>query len=381
MRVWLLFSLLIASVFAKEVFNPYDGTWLSIVHSEYEQSIAKENNDTFPNDANTFTSWYNTLNTHYNFSESFYVTLGAKANVVLSSQPYEAPFYLRSKLSSDELNRGIISEASLNYSGELFSLSVGRNALEYDWLLGSMDGVIAGIGDERLNLSLFWFENFTQLQYNYYFELTNINEANGMYGAVAQSKYKGAELNVFDYYMQDLRNLAGVNFRYNSDYYALSCSYSESKALSQALYDYDESLLQLSIEALIGAHYLELGGSLTGENGLLAMIQLGSFMSGQFYLSNQVDRENAKNGFMRYIYANTLWRFELLGGYTSYDNTFLAIADNLYAYEADGYVGYKVNKALSINLGIMAMRVADADPIGVSQNLVTLDIGYYYESF
>jgi hypothetical protein len=111
------------------------------------------------------------------------------------------------------------------------------------------------------------------------------------------------------------------------------------------------------------------------------MIQLGSFVFGQFYLSNQVDRENAKNGYLRYLYAREGWRFELLGGYTSYDNTFLAIADGLSSYEADCYLGYRFNSSWSLGLGAMYMNVDEADPISVDQYLTTLNLGYHYELF
>ena len=126
---------------------------------------------------------------------------------------------------------------------------------------------------------------------------------------------------------------------------------------------------------------MELGASLTGENGLLAMIQLGSFMTGQFYLSNQVDREDAKNIYLRYMYIQNKWRFELLGGYSEYNNTFLARVNDLFSNELDCYTSYQINRDFSLSLGLMAMQVDEADPIGVSQYLTTVNFGYSYELF
>ena len=382
MRYILVIFLMTSVVNATDIFRPYNLSFTSIMHSEYETSLGKDNNSTFPSESNSYATWYNTLSFNYDINDKVYLSLGAKANLVLGEDNYKAPFYLRGKLTSDQLNQVIMSEASINYDNSFFSLSAGRNDIDYDWLLGSMDGVIASVGsDESLSLRLFWFQNFVQLQYNYYFELNNINESQGIYGAIVKSKIKDIELTVYDYYMQDLRNISGLHVSYVSDHYALNFSHSEGKALALALYDYDESLTQISLETLLGNHFIELGGSLTGENGLLAMIQLGSFMFGQFYLSNQIDRENAHNVYLRYLYAKRNWRFEAIGGFTNYDNTFLAIADNLSSQEIDCYLAYRLDSSWSLSAGAMAMNVDKADPIGVSQTLVTLNLGYRYELF
>jgi len=378
--LWLLFGSFMLN--ASEIFTPYSLEYTTIMHSEYESSMGKDNSDAFPSQSNSYVSWYNILSFNYDVNEDLYLTLGGKANLVLGEDTYTAPMYLRGKLTSDQLDRAIVSEASINYDNGFFSISAGRSDIDYDWLLGSMDGIIASVGsDESVSLRLFWFQNFTPLQYNYYFKLTTINDSEGFYGAIAKAQAAGFDMTFYDYYMHDLRNVTGVHINYTADRYALNISYSSGKALSQALYGYDESLAQISLEWLINKHFFEVGGSITGKNGLLAMIQLGSFMSGQFYLSNQIDRENAKNGYLRYLYAKNRWRFELLGGYTSYDNTFLSMADGLSSYETDCYLGYSFNNSWSLGLGAMYMNVDDADPISVDQYLTTLNVGYRYELF
>jgi len=379
----IIFFLLMVSIsYADTVFNPYNLSYRSIFHSEYERSLGKENNSTFPDESNSYLAWFNTLDLHYDINNNMYITLGAKANLTISEENYKAPFYLRGKLTSDQLDRVIVSEASLNYDNDFFSVSLGRNDINYNWLLGSMDGAITSVGDDEfLSLRLFWFQNFTQLQYNYYYEIKDMNDAKGMYGAIGKAKVAGLDIQIYDYFLQDLRNIAGINADYSAENFSINLSYTDAKALSHALYDYDESLAQASIQWLFGRHFFELGGSLTGENGLLAMIQLGSFMSGQFYLSNQIDRENARNAYLRYLFASRSWHFELLGGATSYDNTFLAIVDNLHSYEVDTSFTYAINHEWSLDVGLMGMDVDEADPIGVNQVLATINIGYRYELF
>ncbi len=367
---------------ASDIFEPYNISYNTVIHSEYEQSIAKENNNSLPSESNTYSTWYSTLVLNYDVNDELYLTFGAKANLVLAEDRYHTPFYLRGKLSSKELNKLVVSEASINYDNSFFSLNIGRNDIDFDWLLGSMDGVIAAIGsDESISLRLFWFENFVQLQYNYYFELNNINNSQGMYGAILKSKISNFEFSAYEYFMQDLRNIIGLHVSYITYNYALNFGYTDAQALSLALYDYDESLAQVSLETLFTNHFIEVGASITGKNGLLAMIQLGSFMSGEFYLSNQIDRENAKNFYLRYIYAKNRWRFEILGGITNYDNTFLSIVDNLSSKELDSFILYNLDSSWSLSLGTMYMDVDEKDPISVDQFLVTLNIGYRYELF
>ncbi len=353
-----------------------------MMHAESEAMFAKENNSTYPSENNHFISLYTKLALTYDMSDNIFIAAAAKANGVILEGTYETPHYLRSKLTSDDINRAIISEASINYDDTFFAFNIGRNAIDYDWLNGSMDGLIAMAGDENAySLRLFWMNNFTQLHYNYYAEFSDINENKGMYGTIVTAKQSNMEVTLYDYYMQDLRNILGGHINYIDNNIALNAGHTEARALSQALYDLDESFTNFSVETLVNKHFFELGGSFTGKHGLLAMVQMGSFIFGQFYLSNQVDRESATNGFVRYIYANKQWRVELLGGITRYDNTMGSIQNNLLSQEIDIYVSHKFSKNLSIALGMMGMNVQERDPAEVDQALIMTNMVYAYENF
>jgi len=367
---------------ASTLFSPLSVRYEGIVHAESEQTPGKEHNASFPAESNSFATFYNALSIDYDMTDSFFMTLGGKANIVLGEDTYNAPIYLRAKQTSDELNRAIVSEASATYDNATVAASVGRIDISYDWLLGSMDGALVTLGsDERYSLRLFWFKHFTQLQYNYAFEVKEMNDGHGMYGAIAKAKRDAVELTVYDYFMQDLRNIAGVHATYTGTHFGVNFSYTDARALPRAVYDLDESFAELSAEWLRGNHLWEVGGSLTGENGLLAMVQLGSFMFGQFYLSNQVDRDNAINGFVRYLYGGRKWRWELLGGYTRYDNRYERIEKGLGAFEIDGYVTHAWSRAWALQLGAMWMDVDARDPVGVDQTLITGNVVYRYDYF
>ena len=111
------------------------------------------------------------------------------------------------------------------------------------------------------------------------------------------------------------------------------------------------------------------------------MIQMGNFMFGQFYLSNQVDRENAQNIFTKYIVALEKWRFELIGGATEYDNSFVEIQNTMHSYEIDSYLTYEYSKYLSFDSGVMYMNVDERDPLQVDQALVMFNVVVNYENY
>ncbi len=369
--------LLSISVFSQDI----DVDFYSLLHAESESMLGKKDDINYPKETNTFASLYAYLTLTYDISNNFFVALSGKANYVLSEDTYKTPIYLRAKLTSDDINQAILSETSVNYDDNFYSLNIGRSEIDYDWIHGSMDGVIGMIGDDEISLRAFWLQNFTQLQYNYYSEFRDINDKDGMYGVIATYTIDSVDFTIYDYYMQSLRNIAGGHMTFISNSMALNLSFTNAKALSLALYDYDESFVDISVEYLHKKHYLEVGASLTGENGLLAMVQLGSYMFGQFYLSNQVDREGAKNGFIRYMYLNNKYNIEILAGLTNYDNTFKAIQNNLSSQEIDIYYSYKLDKDFSLDFGIMGMNVDERDPIGISQMLVMTNMVYRYESF
>jgi len=111
------------------------------------------------------------------------------------------------------------------------------------------------------------------------------------------------------------------------------------------------------------------------------MIQMGNFMFGQFYLSNQVDRENSQNGFLKYIYANEKWRFELISGVTKYDNSFYEIQNDMKSFEVDSYLKYSYSKNVAFDLGAMYMNVDERDPLQNDQALVMFNMVVNYENY
>ncbi|MEA2099164.1 MAG: hypothetical protein U9P72_03445 [Campylobacterota bacterium] len=371
----------VTNLFSNDIFNNYDITYTTLLYSESEQIEGKENND-FEKERSDLSSWFNQLNVNYWASDNFYISLGSKANVVLNETPYKTPTYTLSKQNKKQLNKIDISEATMNYDNNFISFNLGRIDVNFDWLSGSIDGVLVSVGDDKKSsLRIFWFDTFTQQGYNNYFKVEDINDENGLYGTIFKTKKSAFELTLYDYYMQDLRNTAGVHLNYTKDYFGFDFIYTDVKALSLAIYDYDESLAQFSLEYIYGHNYIELGGSYTGENGLLAMTQMGTHIVGEFYMTNQINRQKAKNIYMKYIYLSSNWYLKLLAGASKYNNSFISLETNLKSFEIDAYYRYYFNKLFFINVGIMGMDVDERDPISFSKFSTTLTLGYKYELF
>lgn len=383
MKLYVVMGMLLhVSILFAEVSDDIDFKMTSIIHNETEQMLGREDDATLPRENNSFSTLYAELSLDYDVTENFFLSLGAKGNGVIGEDLYSTPMYLRTKMTSDDINRVLINEASINYDNNLFALTLGRQEVNFDWLTGSIDGALAMIGsDDDVSLRLFWFENYRHLQYNYYMQIEDINEKKGMYGSVVKVNSYYAELTLYDYFVQDLRNISGADISLYFDNVGVNFSYTSAQALALALYDYDESFLNVSLEYLYHRHYLELGFSQTGENGLLAMIQMGSFMFGQFYLSNQVDRENARNAYLKYIFAKEKWRFEFIGGQSQYDNNFVRIEHDLSSSEVDIYLKYQYNSYLGFDMGMMYMDVDERDPLQVDQALAMFNVVLRYENY
>lgn len=371
----------INNLFSNDIYNNYDIAYKTLLHSEYEEIEANEKKDS-DRERSDLISWFNQLNINYRMNDDFYLSIGSKANLVIDETSYNNPLYALSKQNKDELNKIEISELSINYDNDFFSFDLGRIDINYDWLNGSIDGALISIGDDKKSsLRFFWFDTFTQQSYNSYVKIKNINDDNGLYGTIFKTKKSDFELTLYDYYMQDLRNTYGVHLNYIQNSFGFDFIYTDDKALSLAVYDYDETLVQLSLKYVYGFNYIELGGSYTGKNGLLAMNQLGSHIIGEFYMTNEIDRENAKNIYMKYIYLSSNWYFKLVAGVSRYDNSFVSLETDLESFEIDAYYRYYFNKQFFIDMGIMGIDVDEEDPIDFSKLSSTLTLGYKYELF
>ena len=159
-----------------DIFDAMILEFSSSINSEYEASLKKESNPNFVNDNSYFHNSFSELAIDYELSDTFYALLNAKASYQLYEKKYTDPNYSRTIQYAKELNRAEISQASFNYDDGLFVLNAGRNDIDYEYLSGSMDGVIAMIGsDESYSLRLLYLYNLQKFYYNYFKDMKAIN--------------------------------------------------------------------------------------------------------------------------------------------------------------------------------------------------------------
>lgn len=367
---------------ADPIYIPLELKFNGIVHSEKEWMNPEKKSGSVVEDTNSFTSFYGELSLRYDFHENFNIMLGGKTNQVVSEEKYQSTTYLSTKMGSEKIDTTLLNEASLNYDNGLLALNLGRQEVSFDWLRGSIDGALGMVGnDNSHSLRVFWLNNYYQLQYNYESEIENINNNEGMYGVISKNSISNFELNGYLYRIDELRDIYGGSFTQLFDSFGYSINHTEAKPLSLALYDYHETFTSISADLMVKRNLFQLGYSQTGKNGLLAMLQMGNEMYGQFYLGNQVDRENAENFYLKYISVFNNIRVETVLGTTNYDNNFFRREKDLSSYEMDVYLTYQLSKNFSMDFGAMHMSVDEKDPLQVTQSAMMMNMVVEYEIF
>ena len=365
------------SVFAQT--DKYHMEYKAIFHSENNHLYEKIDNTVLPCDTSNYSALYQDVNLAYELDKNFFILTGAKTNYILYEDYFTLEPYASSQLTEDELNTAIVSEASLNYDDGLFSLSLGKNSIGYDWLSGSMDGAIAMIYNDTSSLQFFWMNSYEQLYYNYYSHLDLLQDSKGLFGAIFHIQRENYDFNFYNYNFQNKHNIFGVNSTYIYENIGVKVAYTYLDNKDNELYSYNESLLDLSLHYLYKKHYFQLGASFTGENGLYSMLGMGSYIFGQFYLSNQVDRNNAQNSFFRYSYTDNSWIFNSIIGTSIYNDTLL-VDEKLSSKELDLSTTYQINNSFSFNLGFIHMDADTKDPISANQTMIFTNLVFNYET-
>ncbi|QSZ40575.1 hypothetical protein GJV85_00060 [Sulfurimonas aquatica] len=354
--------------------------WLNtIAHAEAE-TILPKNNST---DSQTNSSLYSHLSIAYDFNENFYTLLGAKANYIFYEDNYDSTSNLTLRQTSKELNRAMISEASLNYQNKNFTITLGKNDINYDWISGSMDGAIFMYTYGIYSLQTFWAYNYEQLYYNYYAQTklqTDSSSLEGMFGSIFSIEDRNLQLHLYSYCIENSFTMSGANLAYIYKNFGFNLGYTSLVGDDSSSYAYHESFLDASIEYLYKNHYMALGASLTGENGLYTMLSMGSYIFGNFYLGNQVDRSSAKNSFFKYRYNASKFYLETVVGSSIYNDIFQTDANKLFSREIDLYGGYELNREFSISGGVVYMDVDDRDLLSEDRTMLLLNLVYNYET-
>jgi len=384
----LLFSLLYLSLLAQEYGTV---TFESTLHYENEttfgQNIIIPNviNKTLDNEQQKLATFYNILGYQYlSPNDTFAINLEGRANLQLSKSEYETPVYIN-KYNLDSINQAIVSVASLDLYTQYFTLSLGRNSINIDWLNGSLDSILLYHENSYLIARAFWFYNYYDFQVNYFAKNEDINDKKGIYGLFLQSgdSFEGFDLHLYYYLVQSIFALTGTQFAYFPTVeLSLHTSYSLAKDL-RIDKSFDETYTRFWGEYLINEYNsIELGMSLTGEHQLFAMTQFGSHPFSEFYLGNEIVRPKAENYYISYEYLGDTFYLQGIYGRTDYYgetyNKNRVIKEWMQSQEIDITTGFFINDYLSFDISYMYKDADEDDYESFDQQLFMANLKAYW---
>lgn len=357
----------------------YEGTLYTEIETIKGHQLDTES-ITLDDQKKRLTTFYSIFNYELPFMDNrWQLNIQARAALELNSDDYTNPVY-KQLYGADEISHLSLSQASVDYYADSFALSVGRNRLDLDWLTGSFDSAIFyGISD-WIEARAFWFINYYDFQYNYYTKYENINDDKGIGGLYLQNGelQKQLEWAFYYYHVFDQGYLAGAKFYKELLPFGINGSYSYFGQIDDSRLQ-KESIWRIWSDVIVDdENSLEFGYSQTGEKGLLSMLRFGAHDFSQFYLTNAIDRSDAKNLYLQYNFESNRLSFECIGGVTSYyDKTLIEkklIEKKMHSFEVDLNIAYALTEHLSVALGYMLLDLDEKDNLNFDQDLITLSL-------
>ena len=300
-----------------------------------------------------FLSSYNSATIYYDLSQSFTSISALKSTNSISSN------------EDNIINKAIISQLNISYLDTYNIVSIGREEFLFDWMMGSFDSLFYNYKNDAVDIKAFWAYSYNNLLPNYSIDYSVINSGFGVYGCSVNYKTKYLELYIYDYYSYNLRNIAGYDIFIKNSFLGLSLYGAWLKAGELELLQADESYNKVSIKYNYTNHTIDIGASITGENGLLKFFEYGTMGFKTYYLGNNTYLSNAQSLFASYNYSNQKFNLFSIYGVTN--------IDNIQSHELDLELKYSFNK----NFYTLASynKIFDNPQL----ELFSFELGYSYE--
>ncbi len=361
MRISLIISIFILAIFAQDKRLNYQGMLFYEQSSKTNRVKSKENQYLF--------SFYSIL--EYGLlskDEKWGLNFEAVANIKLKDSNYKTTTYKKKFSSNNSSSFLSISMASIDYYNQNFAISVGRNIIDLDYLSGSVDSILGIYLYESFQIRAFWFLNYYDFGYNYYIKYKNLNDNKGIGGIHIQSKniIKDFEFRLYYYSALNTQYLVGVKFLKEFYSFNLEGSFAYSNGYKS------ESFLEFSIDkTLYNRHIFEIGYSKSSKDGLKDMLKFGSYPLNKFYLANSLDKDDAKNIYIKYSFDKDNYYINTIVGKTDYVKKYQKVQNTKYeklnSYEIDLVAGYILRDNLLLEFGVIML-----DSFEVDQNLLFL---------
>ena len=343
----------------------------------YELESIKANRYKFKDDSQNLATFYSTFG--YEFltkDDKWAFEFEMRANFKLQKQNYQTPFYRKKYPTNSEKNL-FVSMALVDYYGENYAFSVGRNIIDLNWLSGSVDSITAYAINEIVQIRAFWILNYYDFNYNYYIKYQNINNNRGIGGIYLKNSKPLNDFDIEAYFYSafDDQFLTGIKFYKTLKTFDIQGSFSLSDRNNK-----QESFLEFSINKnLKDIHNIEFGYSKTSDSGLDSMLKFGSYPFSKFYLSNSLDRSDAQNIYLQYSFESDKFFINSIAGITSYMGKYVKSLNDisnqkLSSYEIDLTLGYKISNNLSLTLGYMILDLDEKDSLEFDQDLALITL-------
>lgn len=342
--------------------NPYAEL---VAHYEIEHIYGHDLLEAYPlltqsydNESQTLGTLYATVGYNHVFiDDTLEFDLQTQGNVQYNKEEYRTPLYLNT-FYNEEINTAFLSQAALTYYSDDFLISAGRELVAYDFLIGSVDGVSLFYLNDYVGATLFWFINYYDFQYNYFNKREHINSDQGVYGLYLQSQetLDNMIISCYAYSTPNALYIVGSRIDYALPFMNLHGSYTYSNTYAQNSYARQERFMRAFADLPINdAHSMEAGYSITGEEGLYTILQLGSHPFSPFYLNNNLQKQNSENGYLSYLYSDdTAFDLHITAGYTWHDALSLdrlsLTTVRARSFEIDLYSAYHFSDEISLEL-------------------------------
>lgn len=286
------------------------------------------------------------LNYETDAFKGFSASLGFRANhkfqeVVDTSDVDPANHYTYDNTFA---NSSIMNVAAVKYATDAYFISVGRQAIDLEWLGDFNEAVVAGItAVPNTTIVVGYTDRQAEIGFDVVEDFAEITKKGAYVVDVKNTSVENLELNPYFYSAPDEADFYGLKVSYDTDMYGATAHYAASNQESTSIITTDDGdILNLEGRLNVVGIALAAGYIKTDTNGIGSMAAYGDNMS-PFEDGNNTYGSDAKTYYGSIGYEIVGVELTALYGQTKYDNVGTQDKEN----ELNLIAGYSFTEELS----------------------------------
>lgn len=300
-------------------------------------TVYTESQDNKGGTKNGFTAGSVGLNYETDSFKGFTASLGARGQHEFAEREeadYEGAF----------ANNSIINVAAVKYATDAYFISVGRQAIDLEWLGDFNEAVVAGItAVPNTTIVVGYTDRQAEIGFDVVEDFTEITKKGAYVVDVKNTSVENLELNPYFYSAPDEADFYGLKVSYDTDMYGATAHYAASNQESTSIITTDDGdILNLEGRLNVVGIALAAGYIKTDTNGIGSMAAYGDNMS-PFEDGNNTYGSDAKTYYGSIGYEIVGVELTALYGQTKYDNVGTQDKEN----ELNLIAGYSFTEELS----------------------------------